>query len=322
MDACLGRGQWAHSPTSPVSNTCLGVFQTHKTLNIKAKIKESYTSLPSNSGWNSINKVLPSPLRDSLRCRCSNEVVNHGLKSADRFRVGVDHGDATILWRVMHQTGRRIYLHGGPHHEQKVRLSHRLRRRFNHGHRLTKPDHMGPQLHPTLIGVTQDDVRPRQLWITNHDPLIGNPTRIVLWAHQTKLSVQMQHMGTAGTLMQVVHILRYDPDIENFLELGQSKVCSIGLHFIQLSTPLVIEFENELRVGAPSLGRGHLHHIVPFPQTIAIPKSLQPTFPADACTRQHHQNRFLNPHTHGLNFAHFALGRTRTGLPLKRFIPN
>lgn len=92
-------------------------------------------------------------------------------------------------------------------------------------------------------------------------------------AHLHQLTMQVQHIFRAGTLVQVVHILRDDIHVEIFFQFHQSTVCGVGLRIDQLQSALIVELVNQGRVASEALVACHVHHFVVFPKPTCVAES-------------------------------------------------
>jgi hypothetical protein len=60
-------------------------------------------------------------------------------------------------------------------------------------------------------------------------------------AHLGQLSVQMENALTAGSLVQIVHILGDDLHTELLLQIGQIPMCGIGHYMLKLFPSSVVK---------------------------------------------------------------------------------
>mgnify|MGYP001099957363 CR=1 FL=1 len=104
--------------------------------------------------------------------------------------------------------------------------------------------------------------------------------------------MQVEDIGTAAPLVQVVDVLGYNLNVKVFFQLGQSAVRGIGLCIGYVASSFIVKVEHHLRISAPGTGRCHIINIVTFPQTIRIAKSFQSAFSADTCPGEHDEFLF------------------------------
>ena len=148
----------------------------------------------------------------------------------------------------------------------------------------------------------ENDVRPDMVAVgvqsvhTGHQPLIGQLVtgqRVFTFlvpdrAHFHQFAMQVQHVGTASTLVQVIHVLGDYTHVKVLLQLHKAQMGGIGLCVDQLLAPLVVELVDERRVAQIALVARHFHHGIILPQTISITEGLDATLGTDSSTRRDH----------------------------------
>ena len=142
--------------------------------------------------------------------------------------------------------------------------------------------------HRVAIGVTSIDTGNQSLigqFVTRQgvDAILSTQR-----AHLHQLTVQVQHIAAAGTLMQVIHVLCDDAHVKVFLQFNKPQMGGIGLGTNQLLTALVIKLVDERGIAQEALMAGHVHYRIILPQAIGIAKGLDTALGADASTRRDH----------------------------------
>ena len=131
--------------------------------------------------------------------------------------------------------------------------------------------------------------------------LVARPVNNVMLIRRAaqfgELAMQMQHFAAAGTLVQIVDILGDDA---HMVVIGQPRQCQmggIGRHRLQLAAAGIVKIQHHLRIARKRLRGGHFFHFMPFPQAIAVAKSLQAAVGADAGASEHHNIVFRHIHS-------------------------
>lgn len=93
----------------------------------------------------------------------------------------------------------------------------------------------------------------------------------------------MKHTPTAGSFVQIVHILRDDLQAELLLQIGQVPMCGIGQHMLKLFPSAIVEGVDPFRIPLPGARCGHLFDRLVFPQSTLTAKGAQTAFCTDAC---------------------------------------
>ena len=78
--------------------------------------------------------------------------------------------------------------------------------------------------------------------------------------------MQMNHFRAAGTLVQVVHILRDDRHIVILLHGCQQHMAPAWFHLLQLTAAFIVKTGDQLRIAGISFGSGHILHRIAVPQ--------------------------------------------------------
>lgn len=100
--------------------------------------------------------------------------------------------------------------------------------------------------------------------------------------------MQVRHARRAGTLVEIVDILRDDVDVEMLFEFRNGVVRRIGLLFEQFAPALVVEFDNRRAVVAQRLGRTHVLDTIGGPQSVGIAESGQTAVGTHSGTGKYH----------------------------------
>ena len=87
-----------------------------------------------------------------------------------------------------------------------------------------------------------------------------------------EFAMEMQDIGTACALMEIVHILRNDIDIELILERSDGAMCVIGSYPFELAPPYIIEVEHQARILVPALDGRDLLRVVIVPKPAIVPE--------------------------------------------------
>ena len=80
-----------------------------------------------------------------------------------------------------------------------------------------------------------------------------------------KFPMQVDDLGGAGSLMEVIYILGDDGDIEELLQSCHQLVTAAGLHQGQLPAAFVVEVNHEFGITDIALNGGHILYAVLFP---------------------------------------------------------
>src|SRR5690606_16284501 len=91
----------------------------------------------------------------------------------------------------------------------------------------------------------------------------------------------MQDLAAAGPFVEIVYVLGDDVYFEIIFQFCQEFVRGIGMHFEQLSSPLIVKIVDQVRVDSKTLRRSHFIDVMSFPQAIGIPECFDPAFGAD-----------------------------------------
>ena len=80
--------------------------------------------------------------------------------------------------------------------------------------------------------------------------------------------------------MKVIDILSDNQHFAGMprLQLGQRKVCDVGLSIAAVGAAHVVEFVNNPRVTSEGLRRGHVLKIIVRPETVLIPEGAETGF--------------------------------------------
>ena len=100
--------------------------------------------------------------------------------------------------------------------------------------------------------------------------------------------MQVNDIGGAGTLMQVIDILCNNGNIKVFLKGCNKAVSFVGLNGKQFATALVVELKYKCRICCISLWCGNLLYRVVIPQTTATTEGCETTFHTHTCTGKYH----------------------------------
>jgi hypothetical protein len=102
------------------------------------------------------------------------------------------------------------------------------------------------------------------------------------------LAVQVNDIGTACSLMQIIDILRDDGDLEYILKLVKSFVRGVWLNGENAFSTFVVKFENPRRVALPSIRGRYKRNGLTLPQTTRSAKGIEPALRAYASTREYY----------------------------------
>ena len=108
-------------------------------------------------------------------------------------------------------------------------------------------------------------------------------------AHLHQLTVQMEHISAACTLMQIVDILRDDMHIKVLFKLFKPIMRSIRLNVDQFVPQVAVETVNQSRVAPKAIGTRYLHHRIVVPQATCIAISSHTTLGTHSGTGRNHQ---------------------------------
>ena len=128
---------------------------------------------------------------------------------------------------------------------------------------------MGPEL--SAVGA---DIPEREFGAGQVDDDAGISGRAGL----ADFAVQVKHLRAIGPLVQVVNVLGDDVNLEQLFETGQREVTFVGSGIDDLPTALVVEFQDELRMGGEAFWRCYFLNAMAFPRppaprNVAIPDS-------------------------------------------------
>lgn len=101
--------------------------------------------------------------------------------------------------------------------------------------------------------------------------------------------MQVYHVRTAGTLVQIIYVLGDDRYIEIPLQVGNAQMPGIRHHIEQLLATFVIEINDQFRITCISLGSCHLLHRIFVPQSTRITECADTALGAHTGTRQYDQ---------------------------------
>ena len=137
---------------------------------------------------------------------------------------------------------------------------------------------MGAQLSPVGGLVAEVDVAVAD---------VDNQVVIAVAAGLGQLAVQVQHMGRAGLLMQVVDVLGDDADIVFLFQPHQLAVPLVGFDLEKLPAPLVVEVKHQLGVAQVGVVGGHVLYTVVLPEAVAVAEGADATLGTDAGTGEY-----------------------------------
>lgn len=188
------------------------------------------------------------------------------------------------------QAGRRVHLQRSADDEQDVCRRHFPGCGFDVGHRLAEKYDVRSQLPVTgAARVAQGDAAVAD--VPYKLQAVTVPLGVtILRPDLGDFSVQVDDVAAAGTLVQVVHILRDDRHPEVLLKAGNEPVRFIGDAVPEVLPHLIVEIKHQLRVAVPSLdGRDILHAMV-VPQSASAAKSAEAAFGTDSGTGKDDQS--------------------------------
>ena len=163
----------------------------------------------------------------------------------------------------MHQPRCGIYLQRRPHNQHDIGLGGNPGSGLELGHRLSEPYDVGAQLHSALVAIAQVDGLVAH--VDSVLVLVG-----ILRTDLGRLTVEVDHLGAAALLVEVVDILCHDRDIVILLEFRNQFVGLVGLLGSQFAAALVVELQHQGTVAPPPFYGGHIGHIVVFPEAVAV----------------------------------------------------
>lgn len=140
--------------------------------------------------------------------------------------------------------------------------------------------------------------------------MIGIESIDTIWlvdrAHRHQFAVKMKHIGTAGTLVEIIDILCDDIHFVVLFESRQPQMPCIGLGFEQFAPPGVVEIMDKTWIASETVGTGHVHHRIVFPQSAAVAEGADTAFGAHACAGGdyeffHREKVFLHSYVQSLN---------------------
>src|SRR5437660_11667095 len=91
---------------------------------------------------------------------------------------------------------------------------------------------------------------------------------LVLAAHLKYLTVQVQHMGGARTLVQVIYILSNNVHVEVLLQFCKNVMSRVGLCIGHILSTIIIETKYQFLVLFPCTRGGDILYIISFPKPI------------------------------------------------------
>jgi hypothetical protein len=105
-------------------------------------------------------------------------------------------------------------------------------------------------------------------------------------ANLHEFAMHMDNVRTAGTLVQIVDVLRDDGDIRrpHCFESGKRRVSRVRCDVLRLQfgTAFIVKSVHEFRVAIKGARRGYILDTVPLPQAAVTTKGCQPATSADA----------------------------------------
>ena len=86
--------------------------------------------------------------------------------------------------------------------------------------------------------------------------------------------MEVEHLCRSCPLVEVVHVLRDDPNVIGSLELDERAMRGVRLRRTNRLASLVVEPENTCGISIPGLRRGHILDPVPLPEAVGTTKRL------------------------------------------------
>ena len=98
--------------------------------------------------------------------------------------------------------------------------------------------------------------------------------------------MQMHHMRTPCSFVQIIDVLGYNVNIELLLQFGNGSVRRVRTSIQHLFSSLVVEVKHQTWIAFKSLRRSNIFDLVFLPEPITVPEGPQPAFRAYTSTRE------------------------------------
>jgi len=100
--------------------------------------------------------------------------------------------------------------------------------------------------------------------------------------------VHVDQVAAARLLVQLIHVLRHDPDLARMiaLEVGERPMRGIGLHRLMRAAAHVVELVHAGRIARKALGRGDLAIVVARPDAARVAERRDAAFGGKSGSRQ------------------------------------
>ena len=200
------------------------------------------------------------------------------LDESDAARNGlhvfrVDDINISFVVSVIKQSGGWVDVERSAHNDENVGLFHFADSVFHQRNGFAKPHDKGAH-HAAVGGVCA--VLDRGIADVLH------ATFATVAANFGQFAMKMDYVGRTCAFMQIVNVLRYNRNLEMFLQFRCQNVCLIGLCLLQFSAACIIELNHEFGIAVPAFDAGHIFHIIIFPQSVAVAESADTALGTDA----------------------------------------
>ena len=163
---------------------------------------------------------------------------------------------------IIQQPCRRINIQGSADNYKNIGRRGDVDSCLYHRYRLAEPNDKRPQLAAVCRTVAYFHFPLFRAKLTDVLRVVRFQTR----RDFRQLAVQVNHFRTAGTLMQVVYVLRDDRHIVILLHGRQQHMSPAWLYLLQLTAAFIIKTGDQLRIAGISFGSGHILHRIAIPQ--------------------------------------------------------
>ena len=183
--------------------------------------------------------------------------------------VGVDEVDRYSVADVAYQTGGGVDGQRCADDQQNVAYGDNFCGFFNHWHRFAEPDDVRTQLFAPAVLVSQ-------MYVVVADIVYWQ--KGVLAAGLGNLPVQVDDVGGAGSLVQIVYVLGDDRHLEVLFKFRYNPVGLIGLPVLYVPPAGVVEVQDQAGVAVSQSPPESLNVLIPLSLLTPAPESTASLF--------------------------------------------
>ena len=175
---------------------------------------------------------------------------------------------------VVNEASGGVDVHGGADNDEVVGFLAEFGGGFDVGDSFAEPDDMGTQLGTVGRFVAKVNVAVAD---------VDDEVVVAVAAGFGQFAVEVEHVGAASLLVEVVDILGDDVDIVFLFKAHELAVAFVGFDREELAAAFVVEVEYQFRVAEVGFVGGDVFHAVLFPETVAVAEGADAAFGTDAC---------------------------------------